>query len=1015
MKLNLVKSLFTAVASRLGVYRRQPRAAFLAFSLVVLSVAQPQIVAAADGPAPVSQARRVVSGVHADAISFFAENGGLVLGTKADVDGGLGVRLDPQLTSYNVEESTRTTVPAAPSYDFLGLAGSDVWIAPETNPGGTALWPGFSTEGVPSGLVDGNQLTLRLESVTGPGTLHIYQTSAFGEPSRLLSSTGLVYRAWTIPRGTHAHANWAFSAAGKYTLTFSVEAVTNGVSLTATQNYAFIVGDVPATIATATTLAANTNSLVIGQPVILTAAVTPTNALGWVEFRDGTAVLGHEVVAGDSAALTTTNLALGARSVTARFVPQWLNDFSASTSAPVSITVTDESGVPFSITGVAASYQPGETLNAQVAGVTLAAGQSIQWRIRPAGFGGQGGIFTGTGSNAAAGSLTQRMDPSFDGYELIAFLRQGTTTLAQTPWVLITVHNAVEPLSIAYEGPSPAYVGDPTTAVVSGRALLNGESFVLVSRVVASRWSAIPQTLQTSERSFVVRPATSFNGKWAVQIVSNSLVVAQSAPIDVQILSREMFVEGVQGVYRPGQVLRATATVFPDPGALTYMWAFTDATATPLKQASDPEGRTLEQPITITDNGRRLLIVAFVDYGTHRGNAAQVVIPISVTALDPSIQLFFFSGLSDHYHQGYPINLNLVADPALADNDVLTWEWRWPNGDWAEFPGASGTHHSLIAEQALHDVQVRATVDFGQEGANPMTTPSLTIKVDDHGAPPSQQIAVTGVTNVIAGNLVTLTGSVSTASILTTYQWQKKPAGASEFTVIPNATSAQLTFTATILDDGAQYRASILKPNGTVGYGPSPTATLKVDPATPSNTLVPFARPTQHGGTIATEASLVVSADFTGDGKVDVVTAGNSSGSLSFLQGTGDGGFLAERGLNVGSAHRSWTLAAADFDKDGKVDLVTTEYSSTTGEIVHYKNDGTGNFTRQILATGLPLITRSRVGDLNGDGRPDIVYFKNSTTLVFQTGNASGGLDPESIVSSPSLQRPQRLHWPWRM
>ena len=53
----------------------------------------------ADGPAPSSQERRGVSGVHADAISVFSENGGLVLGTKADVDGGLGVRLNPVLTA----------------------------------------------------------------------------------------------------------------------------------------------------------------------------------------------------------------------------------------------------------------------------------------------------------------------------------------------------------------------------------------------------------------------------------------------------------------------------------------------------------------------------------------------------------------------------------------------------------------------------------------------------------------------------------------------------------------------------------------------------------------------------------------------------------------------------------------------------------------------------------------------------------------------------------------------------
>ena len=97
-------------------------------------------------------------------------------------------------------------------------------------------------------------------------------------------------------------------------------------------------------------------------------------------------------------------------------------------------------------------------------------------------------------------------------------------------------------------------------------------------------------------------------------------------------------------------------------------------------------------------------------------------------------------------------------------------------------------------------------------------------------------------------------------------------------------------------------------------------------------------------------------------------------------------------GIAVCHADLLWTLSAVDFDTDGKVDVVSTEFSTTTGEIVVYKNDGTGNFARTVLATGLPLISRSRVADLNGDARPDIVYFKNGTTLVLQMGNVSGGL-----------------------
>jgi surface-anchored protein len=637
MKLNLFKTLFAAATSRVGVYRCQPRSGLLALVLAVLGLAQPQNIAAADGPAPVSQARRVVSGVHADAISVFAENGGLTLATKADVDGNLGVRLDPNLTLFNVEESTRTTVPAAPSYDFLGVAGSDVWLAPETNPGGTALWPGFSTEGVPSGLVDGNQLTLRLESVTGPGTLHVFQTSAFGDPIRRFSSTGTVHQAWTVANGTHAHADWAFSAAGTYTLTFSATALTNGVSISTTQSYAFVVGNVPTAVATTTTLTASTNRIVQGNSVTLDATVTPNTAVGWVEFLDGATVLGHDAVTTGAAALSTTNLALGSRSVTARFVPQWLNDLAASTSAPVVITNTTPSGVPFGITGVASSYLPGESLNAQIVGATLQPGQ------------------------------------------------------------------------IAY-GPSPA------VTLTVGNA----------------------PTISDIANQFVTENTTS--------------------------------------------------------GAI----AFT---------VGDVETAAGDLVVTAT-------------------SSATNIVP----------------------------NANLVL-------------------------GGSGANRTLTITPAVN--RVGSTM--------------ITVTVTDAGGLQSSD-----------------------------------------------------SFVLTIV----------------------------------GNHVVPFALPAYYGGEVSTSVGSSAAADLNGDGKVDLVYGAASQNTLRWAPGTGDGGFLPERGLGVGLNLGANAVTAVDYDGDGDIDVLTVELDAATqagtasdGMVSLYRNDGTGQFTRSVLvATGLKQAPRLAVGDLNNDGRPDIVY-----------------------------------------
>jgi len=114
----------------------------------------------------------------------------------------------------------------------------------------------------------------------------------------------------------------------------------------------------------------------------------------------------------------------------------------------------------------------------------------------------------------------------------------------------------------------------------------------------------------------------------------------------------------------------------------------------------------------------------------------------------------------------------------------------------------------------------------------------------------------------------------------------------------------------------------------------------------------------------------VVVADLTGDGAPDVATADGDG--LSILAGDGEGGLLSPLHLPVGEGCRH--VVAGDLDLDGMLDLAFTrnafeEYHGF-GVLL---GDGAGGFSP--LATygtrlepfGLAL------GDLNMDGRPDLV------------------------------------------
>ncbi|HYF37798.1 MAG TPA: choice-of-anchor M domain-containing protein, partial [Prosthecobacter sp.] len=775
--------------------------------------------------------RRIIAGVHADAIAIFEDDGALTLEAMADIDGESEVRLDPDEMIFNVEEATRTMVSSAPEYAFLGAAGSHVWIAPEQNPGAAILWPGISTEEVAAGAVDGDQVTLRLESVTGPGTLHIYQTEA-GSPIRRLSSTGTDYRAWTLSTSDHLHANWAFSAAGTYALTFSAGALVDGVPVTAMQTYTFIVGNVPSGEATTTTLAVNPPITETGNPVTLTATVTPSNAVGYVEFLKGSTVVGQKTVGGGTASLTTSSLGIGTHELMARFVPAWAHDFAVSTSASVNATITESGSLPFSIVGINASYQPGQTLDAQVVGYTLQSGQQFVWQIRPAGSTSSTGA---TLQTSTAITYSQVLSASNDGEQIRVSVLQGGSVLAQTPWAPISVvQQGTRPVLTRTDGSGVTYPGYDIELVASALNLAGGETFQLVRRRADSpaQWATWTSTstspLQFPEpfRAIVGHNQSAISYYYAARVVSNGIAVRQSDAVLVERLDWQLNIQGLQSIYRHGATLNLTGTVNPQPtgSGWEYRWASSGILETDL----DPQDIALSVPnLTVASWNGRPMVLQLIRSGTAVALSSSATIYVADSMED---QIFSFIPLGAHYHQGDNVNLQLGAEPAPLDGDQIIWEWKWPGGDWVLFPGASGLKRTLTAEQALHGVQVRATLDFGAEGIASKVAGPVTILVDDHGAAARQKPTIAGVTSYTAGDQVTLTRALplNGPTILTTHLWERKGAGDSAFCPIAGETGAALSFPAQHVDDRAQYRVSILKPSGTVAYGPSPAVTLAV-------------------------------------------------------------------------------------------------------------------------------------------------------------------------------------------
>src|SRR5262249_51664684 len=95
---------------------------------------------------------------------------------------------------------------------------------------------------------------------------------------------------------------------------------------------------------------------------------------------------------------------------------------------------------------------------------------------------------------------------------------------------------------------------------------------------------------------------------------------------------------------------------------------------------------------------------------------------------------------------------------------------------------------------------------------------------------------------------------------------------------------------------------------------------------------------------VAKTPLLLAVADFNKDGKQDLVVSNNGGGAVSELLGNGDGTFQTPRTFHV---QQAISISVADFNTDGNPDLVVSNgngQTSTSSTVALLLGDGTGNF-----------------------------------------------------------------------
>lgn len=146
-------------------------------------------------------------------------------------------------------------------------------------------------------------------------------------------------------------------------------------------------------------------------------------------------------------------------------------------------------------------------------------------------------------------------------------------------------------------------------------------------------------------------------------------------------------------------------------------------------------------------------------------------------------------------------------------------------------------------------------------------------------------------------------------------------------------------------------------------------------------------------------------ADVNGDSRLDIICP-NGGDTISVLLNQGNdsrGAATFQNQIVIQTDQFPFSVGIADFNGDGKPDLVSAHRNDNTVRLQLGNGDGTFGTEVPFLAGNTPYATV--VADLNGDGRPDVaVANRNAGTVSVLLGRGNGTFQDQVVL--PVGQRP---------
>lgn len=164
------------------------------------------------------------------------------------------------------------------------------------------------------------------------------------------------------------------------------------------------------------------------------------------------------------------------------------------------------------------------------------------------------------------------------------------------------------------------------------------------------------------------------------------------------------------------------------------------------------------------------------------------------------------------------------------------------------------------------------------------------------------------------------------------------------------------------------------------------------------------------------EVNSIAVGDINNDGKPDIVVGedtepgalvvGGHAGAISVLLGNGNGGFGLPANFFAGAPAKY--MALADLNGDGLLDIVTDNgVLLNSNSLIALMNQGNPNGIGWVPQDyNFSAYNGLALGDLNGDGRPDIVAMDDANTIHVWLNNGTGGFTAGEVFGGGGVYNP---------